>query len=395
MKGDATNGEATEVLTTQLRPCAITMWDFSWLERRWPGAGYEDWDLALDELVERGYDAVRIDAYPHLVSADPQRQWTLLPPWTQNTWGAQSKIQVQVLPGLVDFIRKAGERGVRVALSTWFRQDLDDHRMRLSDPANMAQIWIDTLRVLDEAGVLEHVLYVDLCNEFPVPLWTPFLYGSSSGRGFRRTHPRVPAYMSESIERVRAKYPELAYTYSFGGQYDDWQEQEIPGLDFLEPHVWMALDDVSDYYLKAGYNDYEQNSPMGYDNLVVRGGRLPCRAGHVGRLAVRCHRRPGCVVSGYGHQPLITTECWGCHRLQGLARSRLGLDPRPQCPRCERALATRRWIGVATSNFCGPQFRGCSRELGYHQRLTKMIKEAPVAPDLTIPAPMAALLTPK
>ena len=21
---------------------AVTMWDFSWLERRWPGAGYED-----------------------------------------------------------------------------------------------------------------------------------------------------------------------------------------------------------------------------------------------------------------------------------------------------------------------------------------------------------------
>jgi hypothetical protein len=33
------------------RPLAITMWDFSWLERRWPGAGYEDWDLALDGLV--------------------------------------------------------------------------------------------------------------------------------------------------------------------------------------------------------------------------------------------------------------------------------------------------------------------------------------------------------
>ncbi len=44
------------------RPRAITMWDFSWLERRWPGAGYEDWDQALDELAERGYDAVRIDA---------------------------------------------------------------------------------------------------------------------------------------------------------------------------------------------------------------------------------------------------------------------------------------------------------------------------------------------
>jgi hypothetical protein len=27
---------------------AIAMWNFSWLERRWPGAGYEDWDRALD-----------------------------------------------------------------------------------------------------------------------------------------------------------------------------------------------------------------------------------------------------------------------------------------------------------------------------------------------------------
>jgi hypothetical protein len=32
-------------------PRAITMWDFSWLERRWPGAGYEDWDKALSELT--------------------------------------------------------------------------------------------------------------------------------------------------------------------------------------------------------------------------------------------------------------------------------------------------------------------------------------------------------
>ncbi len=38
------------------RPFAITMWDFSWLERRWPGAGYEDWDAALGELTDRGYE---------------------------------------------------------------------------------------------------------------------------------------------------------------------------------------------------------------------------------------------------------------------------------------------------------------------------------------------------
>ncbi|MGD0248993.1 MAG: cellulase-like family protein, partial [Candidatus Limnocylindrales bacterium] len=29
------------------------MWDISWLLRRWPGAGFEDWGQALDALVER------------------------------------------------------------------------------------------------------------------------------------------------------------------------------------------------------------------------------------------------------------------------------------------------------------------------------------------------------
>ena len=59
------------------RPFAITMWEFSWIERRWPGAGYEDWDQALTELTDRGYDAVRIDAFPHLMAWDAHREWTL------------------------------------------------------------------------------------------------------------------------------------------------------------------------------------------------------------------------------------------------------------------------------------------------------------------------------
>ena len=42
------------------------MWNFSWQERRWDGAGYENWDKILDEVTERGYNAVCIDAYPHL-----------------------------------------------------------------------------------------------------------------------------------------------------------------------------------------------------------------------------------------------------------------------------------------------------------------------------------------
>lgn len=112
------------------RPLAITMWDFSWLERRWPGAGYEDWDRVLDELKARGYDAIRIDPYPHLIAAAPEKTWELIPVWSVQDWGSPAKNRVQVQPALNQFIRKCGERGLRVALSTWFRQDAANMRMK-------------------------------------------------------------------------------------------------------------------------------------------------------------------------------------------------------------------------------------------------------------------------
>jgi hypothetical protein len=77
-------------------PLAITMWDFSWLERRWPGAGYEDWDRVLDELALRGYDAIRIDPYPHLVSVAPEKAWELIPVWSVQDWGSPAKNRVRV-----------------------------------------------------------------------------------------------------------------------------------------------------------------------------------------------------------------------------------------------------------------------------------------------------------
>ena len=67
-------------------PRAISMWEFSWIERRWDGAGYEDWDRALDELQERGYNAVRIDPFPHLLATDAHKTWTLLPEWNTQLW---------------------------------------------------------------------------------------------------------------------------------------------------------------------------------------------------------------------------------------------------------------------------------------------------------------------
>ena len=81
------NEVVPEISKRKISPRAITMWDFSWLERRWPGAGYEDWDKVLDELLERGYNAMRIDAYPHLVAENPTGKWMLNEVWNQQVWG--------------------------------------------------------------------------------------------------------------------------------------------------------------------------------------------------------------------------------------------------------------------------------------------------------------------
>ena len=105
------------------------MWDFSWLERRWPGAGYEDWDKVLDELSVRGYNAVRIDAYPHLIAEDPMKEWTLFPVWDQQARGSPDINKVRVQPALNLLIAKCKKRNVKVGLSTWYREDTDNTRM--------------------------------------------------------------------------------------------------------------------------------------------------------------------------------------------------------------------------------------------------------------------------
>jgi len=66
------------------------MWDFSWLVRRaGPEAEYSDWGQVLDELVDRGYNCIRIDPFPHLLGtlnpsekgpSEKQAEFTILAP---------------------------------------------------------------------------------------------------------------------------------------------------------------------------------------------------------------------------------------------------------------------------------------------------------------------------
>ena len=347
------------------RPLAIAMWDFSWLERRWPGAGYEEWDQALDELMERGYDAVRIDAYPHLVAAGAEHEWELLPCWNQHDWGSPARCRVRVQPALNEFIARCGQRGLFVGLSTWFREDSPRNlASQIASPEELGQIWKATLDSI--APELRcHLLYVDFCNEFPQHISTPFL-----PEGFKRNSPEGERWMRDSIAPVRRAFPQFSYTFSFATEYDTWREQNIAFLDFLEPHVWMTV--FSDYYQQIGYR-WETFDPAGYEKIVAKGEALyratpadwQSRLEHGIDLIADWSRTSG--------KPLITTECWAVVVFKDWPMLNWDWVKDLNELGVRRAAATGCWAAMATSNFCGPQFKGMWRDIDWHRRLTEVI----------------------
>jgi sugar-binding cellulase-like protein len=80
-----------------------------------------------------------------------------------------------LLPALFKFTVKRRGRGIIVGLSTWYRQDEDNIRMRISGPEVLAGQWLKTLDLIADAGLLYTILYTDLCNEWPENDWAPFL----------------------------------------------------------------------------------------------------------------------------------------------------------------------------------------------------------------------------
>lgn len=373
-----------KVLPTKVHYCrAITMWDFSWLERRWPGAGFEDWDEALDQLVTRGYNAVRIEAYPHLISAGAEKEWTLNEVWNQQDWGSPDVNKVRVQPNLNTFIAKCKKRDVKVALSSWYRHDTEGLYKKVDTPEKMAAIWIQTLRSIQKAGLLDNILYVDLCNEWPGDLWAPF---------FHEQHPDVVwgqwykeaslKWMQKAISIVRKEFPDIPFLFSFdNSEVEKYKEVDVSFLDMFEHHLWMVHQNNSEFYKLVGYGD-GRFSPEAYKNVVKNAERLYRQKPEywkgllVDKINVLGH------VARDLNMPLATTECWGIVDYKDWPL--LNWDWVKDL--CEvgtmTALDTKAWVVVATSNFCAPQFVGMWRDVKWHQKLTRAIRRTPVNPEL-------------
>jgi hypothetical protein len=374
------------------RRSAIAMWDFSWLTRRSGDcAEYADVDAALDGLVLRGYDMVRIDAFPHLVSwlaQDARRadRFTLLPEPAVRQWGNPRPVDTAVRAPLLDFIGRCRERHIRVALSSWFGPDTLALREAVVKPADYCTVWRDTLRCIADAGLLDAIAWVDLCNEFPFPVWARGAYRRIFGTAAWNLVPfflpwpaqvraNLAAYADASIPGLRAEFG-LPFTFSSMRLPRKEAAMPLAQLDFIETHAWLS-DTLAFNLATAGFLSLAQ---------VPGGTALHARLAAIAwplakerwRARLSAHLDQLADIAAAAGKPLVTTEGWATTIYGGgfLDRDRRAWDWIKEAGEAGVELALARgWQGLCTSNYSQPHFPAVWNDIDWHRRLTARIHQ--------------------
>ena len=154
----------------------IAMWDFSWMYMHYPGGAFEDFDKAADELIERGFNTVRIDAFPLIIGKlDSLHQPVTIAGDSLRNWGPTDKDrQHDIVNELLEFMKITKDKNISVILSSW-GFGCNEFPDILNDYTNMEffwHAWEKTLNILADQDLLDHVLYVDFDQEFPY--FSPF-----------------------------------------------------------------------------------------------------------------------------------------------------------------------------------------------------------------------------
>lgn len=397
-------------------PLSITMWDSSWIRRRYRGGGFEDWDRALTELRERGYDAVRIDVFPHLVAAGPdgrivERFKDVPNQFPQfygfGMWGNPWTMYIEPRAALVEFLTACRAHGVKVSLSTWFKPTDDRRNEQIEGVDGFVRVWQETLEFIEAHGLLDVVVSLDVLNEFPdghVFTWlhrtvATMAYPPGPDGGYnQRQQDFLWAFLTESIARLRASWPQLTISasFTFDGFSRYWERRDLAGLDFLDVHIWLnyfpefaALTDYASTIERHG-NPHELFRAARGGNAYAEQARLIPQDYHYDRTfdavveawssrrdewigefesaidrVVRAARPHGLHVG--------QTEGWGM--VNWLDHPLLDWRIHRETAEIAAAIAARRgYTFTCSANFCHPHFLGFWDDPQWHRDLTDVIR---------------------
>ncbi|NOR76255.1 MAG: hypothetical protein GQ525_14000, partial [Draconibacterium sp.] len=197
-------------------PLAIAMWDYSWMLRHHQFGEFEDWDKVLDDFIERGYNALRIDCFPHLIAADRtgEIQEEFLherEAYKPAYWGNQYTMRSHPRKDLIEFLTKCKERGIYIGLSTWFMgTDRINDTKSIDD---FVRVWDETLQFIADNNLMQDVIYVDLLNEYPLWHGLEWFKNEMNQRGneklFKENNPDANVPDGVFIKRKNSRFTSL------------------------------------------------------------------------------------------------------------------------------------------------------------------------------------------
>ena len=162
-------------------------------------------------------------------------------------------------------------------------------------------------------------------------------------------------------------------------------------MDLFEHHIWMVHQNNNEFYKKVDYKD-GQFLPEAYKKVVKVAEKLyKAKPLYWQKLLTDKIKLTGEVAKKVG-RPLVTTECWGIVDYKDWPLLNWDWVKELCALGTVTAAQTGMWVGIATSNFCGPQFVGMWRDVKWHQEMTAIIKSAELDESITINNEIAAKL---
>ena len=315
----------------------IAMWDFSWMYMHYPGGAFEDFDKAANELIERGFNTVRIDAFPLIIGKlDSLNQPVTIAGDSLRNWGPTDKDrQHDIVSELLEFMKITKGKNISVILSSW-GFGCNEFPDILNDYTNMEFLWHaweKTLNILANQDLLDHVLYVDFDQEFPY--FSPFNHHLNKLKGDPVSKAKnkmeaagqielnfeklawnaaqmnfVHSYFTKTLAHFQHTYPHLRFTFSLTSFWKEVRHMNIQTMDVLELHIWMTQSAI--FQNRSGFSDVTKD--RGQHDFQDYQNRIDATlSSSKAKLLKEMRNR-----MNYAHEwseeiaaPLVTTEAWG------------------------------------------------------------------------------------
>ena len=365
------------------RTLPIVMWDFTWLEQHHRGGSFEDFDRVIDELIERGYEAVRIDVFPHLIAA--AGDGTVLETFHFDhsgdlgsyLWGRCFSVELNVRALLVEFIHKLQQKGVKIGLSTWIRSVREGRDTAIGDVFDFIRIWDETLTFLKENGCLDNIIYVDLLNEYP--LWHGYRQFSDIYNSFEEESPAQDAFYwdfaNTALSALRKKWPDLRFLFSQTENHFSCRDlnKDYHLFDALDVHMWFQHDhEFADRIPYLGeVHVMEPDVHFAETNRLIHS--LYKENKDACDRWMEEHIAQAAQLGRKYHIPVGNTEGWGI--IMWREHPYLDWDFIKQAGLvCAELAAKEGYAFICSSNFCQPQFTTLWADVAYHREVTDIIR---------------------